>query len=319
MVPGFNMYNMNMNGNPWMQLASQGLGMFGGNSMGFSMGGFGSLTGMGCGSIFTNCYGEPNYDAMAGYGVANALLGVAGQAWAAHQANKEPEVNYTQEIKKLRDEVKTKTDKKAELADEIRSESSKKGAATKEIGSLNEQITSLDIEGKKKAWEEAAAQSPQPDNVNSLKEIYDNAVKEKKELEAKIKAQQDIIDAADEKIKANERDCAKLQDEIDELNKKLEAYQAKVNEKILDKADRGKLQRAGKGCLEETYDEKNPASERQLSRAFYEYNKATNDKDKKIYAEKIIQMYESNNQLENANSSNKQGYQIVKKWHETHK
>ena len=55
MAPGFNMYNMNMNGNPWMQLASQGLGMFGGNSMGFGMGGFGSLTGMGCGSIFTNC------------------------------------------------------------------------------------------------------------------------------------------------------------------------------------------------------------------------------------------------------------------------
>ena len=318
MAPGFNIYNMNMNGNPWMQLASQGLGMFGGNSMGFGMGGFGSLTGMGCGSIFTNCYGEPNYNAMAGYGVANALLGVAGQAWAAHQANKEPEVNYTQEIKKLRDEVKTKTDKKAELADEIRSENNKKTAASETKGKLDTDLATAQTSLTKLEQELNDATNLTDDQRNTLKLKIENAKNKIEELEAKIKAQQDIIDAADEKIKANERDCAKLQDEIDELNKKLEAYQSKVNENILDQADRGKLQRAGKGCLKETYNEQNPASERQLSRAFYEYNKATNDTDKKYYAKKIIEMYKSNNQLENANSSNKQGYQIVQKWLETH-
>ncbi len=277
MAPGFNLYNLNMNGN----LFSQGLGMFSGNSMGF-----GGLTGFGGPSIFTNCYGEINYDAAAGYGVANAIIGVAGQAYAAHQANKEPEINYTQEIYNINKEIKTKTDTKLEL--------------TNEINELQSSLTNInehhDVKEKYEAWQNAAEEN----KAELEKEYKDAKQKAEREINAQIKAKNEQIE--------------KLNSEIKALEAERERYQAEINKKILDKADRGALQRAGKDCLEQKYNEQNPATERQLSRAFFEFNKAKNITDKRTYAKKIIEMYDSNLQLENANSSNKRGYEIVQKW-----
>ena len=110
MTPTLGMYSMNMNG--WQGLFQQGLGMLGGSSMGY-----GNYSSFGGSGIFTNCFGEPNYDAMAGYGVANALLGVAGQAIAANRKEKAPEVNYTQELSKISKEIETKEIDKAEQTD----------------------------------------------------------------------------------------------------------------------------------------------------------------------------------------------------------
>ena len=80
--------------------------------------------------IFTNCFGEPNYDAMAGYGVANALLGVAGQAIAANRKEKAPEVNYTQELSKISKEIETKEIDKAEQTDIINTKTDEIKTAT---------------------------------------------------------------------------------------------------------------------------------------------------------------------------------------------
>lgn len=123
MTPTLGMYSMNMN--RWQGLFQQGLGMLGGSSMGY--GNYGSFGGSG---IFTNCFGEPNYDAMAGYGVANALLGVAGQAIAANRKEKAPEVNYTQELSKISKEIEAKEIDKAEQADIINTKTDEIKTAT---------------------------------------------------------------------------------------------------------------------------------------------------------------------------------------------
>lgn len=278
MAPGFNLYSMNMNGNPLMQM------MFGGSSVGF--GGFGGLTGCGGSNIFTNCYGEMNYDAMAGYSVFNALLGVAGQAYAAHQANKEPEVNYTQEISNINKEIDTKTKTKLNLTNEI-------NELNNSLKNINEHA---DVKAKYEAWKNASDE----DKANLEREYKEAKDSAERAINAQITTKNNQIKTLDEEIK--------------QLEAKRDRYQAEVDKKILDRADRGKLQRAGKDCLEQTYDNDNPASERQLSRAFYEFNQATNISDKRTYAKKVIEMYDSNLKLEDANSSNKQGYKLVQKW-----
>ena len=123
MTPTLGMYSMNMNG--WQGLFQQGLGMLGGSSMGY-----GNYSSFGGSGIFTNCFGEPNYDAMAGYGVANALLGVAGQAIAANRKEKAPEVNYTQELSKISKEIETKEIDKAEQTDIINTKTDEIKTAT---------------------------------------------------------------------------------------------------------------------------------------------------------------------------------------------
>ncbi len=283
MAPGFNIYN-NICGNQWMQMFTQGLGILGGNSAGYGNSAYiGNLLG---GNPFTNCSSEVNYDAMAGYGVVNALFGVAGQAYAAHQANKEPEVNYTQEISNINKEIDTKTKTKLNLTNEI-------NELNNSLKNINEHA---DVKAKYEAWKNASDE----DKANLEREYKEAKDSAERAINAQITTKNNQIKTLDEEIK--------------QLEAKRDRYQAEVDKKILDRADRGKLQRAGKDCLEQTYDNDNPASERQLSRAFYEFNQATNISDKRTYAKKVIEMYDSNLKLEDANSSNKQGYKLVQKW-----
>ena len=172
MTPSLGMYNLNMYGNSWTGLLQQGMGMLGG--------------GFGGSGIFTNCFGEVNYDAMAGYGVANALLGVAGQAIASNIKAKEPEINYTQEIRNIDKEISSKLEQQADLNSEISTKNDEINTANNTINDLNKQITDLDVTGKKKAWEEAAAQTPKPDNVDDLEKVYKQAKEDAEKLAQKM-------------------------------------------------------------------------------------------------------------------------------------
>ena len=162
-------YNMNMFGNPLTGMFNGGglSGIFGGSGFG------------GCG-IFTNCFGEVNYDAMAGYGVANALLGVAGQAIASNIKPKEPEINYTQEIQNIDKKITEKLEQQADLNIEISEKNDEISEANTKITDLNTQLKGLDIEGKKKDWEDAAKQNTQTYYVDCLNQIFEEALKESK-------------------------------------------------------------------------------------------------------------------------------------------
>ena len=283
MTPSLGMYNLNMYGNSWTGLFKQGLGMLGG--------------GFGGSGIFTNCLGEVNYDAMAGYGVANALLSVASQAIESNVKAKEPEVNYTKEIQNIDIEISEKLEQQADLNSEISTKNDEIVIANNTITDLNKQITDLDVAGKKKAWEEAAAQTPKPDNVDGLKEIYDNAVKEADELQTKIEEQNKIIEAAKEEIKIKEAEVAKLDTEIEELEAQKAKLQDASDEQVIKDAKSTSWQRAEKECIDswqQAPTDGKQATKKELKRAIYEYKHADNTTDKQEAAKAVKYMFESN-------------------------
>lgn len=310
MTPTLGMYSMNMNG--WQGLFQQGLGMLGGSSMGYYN--YGSFGG---GGIFTNCFGEPNYDAMAGYGVANAVVGVAMQAVAANRKEKAPEVNYTQELNKISKEIETKEKDKAEQTDIINTKQNEIQTATTKKATLEGELTNLnaDLASKKADYENAAKQNPVPSNLEALHTLYEKAEKAVEDKKAEIKAQEDIITKATEEKRNAETKEAALQGEINELKNKQAEYQEKINAQVLDNADGNVLQRARKKCMSETYDEKNQASKADIRRAFNTFIKADNDADKRTAAEKIKEMYGSNTKLADDFAK---PYSIVEQWLKAH-
>lgn len=308
MTPTLGMYSMNMNG--WQGLFQQGLGMLGGSSMGY--GNYGSFGGSG---IFTNCFGEPNYDAMAGYGVANALLGVAGQAIAANRKEKAPEVNYTQELSKISKEIEAKEIDKAEQADIINTKTDEIKTATDTKTKLTGDLKTAEsnLNAYKKELNDATSLTEE--QRNTIESKIAQAEKDVKAIEEKIAAQDDIINKATEAKRNAETKEAALQSEIDELKKKQAEYQKNLNTKTLDDADGNVLQRARKSCMDETYNEQNQASKADIRRAFNTFIKADNDDDKRTAAEKIKEMYGSNSKLADDFAK---PYSIVEQWLKEH-
>ena len=283
MTPSLGMYNLNMYGNSWTGLLQQGMGMLGG--------------GFGGSGIFTNCFGEVNYDAMAGYGVANALLGVAGQAIASNIKAKEPEINYTQEIRNIDKEISSKLEQQADLNSEISTKNDEINTANNTINDLNKQITDLDVTGKKKAWEEAAAQTPKPDNVDDLEKVYKQAKEDAEELQAKIKEQNEKIEAAQEEIRTKEAEVAKLNTEIEELEAQKAKLQGASDTKVIEDTKSTSWQRAEKECIDswqQAPTDGKQATKKELKRAIYEYKHAENDSDKQEAAKAVKYMFESN-------------------------
>lgn len=308
MTPTLGMYNMNMNG--WQGLLQQGLGMLGGSSIGY-----GNYSSYGGSGILTNCFGETNYDAMAGYGVANALLGVAGQAIAANQKEKAPEVNYTQELSKISKEIEAKEIDKAEQADIINTKNDEIKTATDTKTKLTGDLKTAEsnLHAYKKELNDTTSLTE--DQRNTIESKIAQAEKDVKAIEEKIAAQDDIINKATEAKRNAETKEAALQSEIDELKKKQAEYQKNLNTKTLDDADGNVLQRAGKNCMNETYNEQNQASKADIRRAFNTFIKADNNTEKQTAAEKIKEMYNSNSKLADDFAK---PYSIVEEWLKAH-
>ena len=294
MTPLLGMYNMNMYGNSWTGLLQQGMGMFGG--------------GFGGSGIFMNCFGEVNYDAMAGYGVANALLGVAGQAINHTVSEKrEKKAEYQEnkaEIERITQDIEDKTGEKAGLEAENKTKQSEITAADTAITNLKGQITQLnvDIEEKKKAYEEPNKQDPKPDNLADLKAAYDKAVEKKEKLEAKITEQVKIKEEANKTIEENNRKINELTEDITNLKKELNKLQAAVNEVDLDRADGKKFQRTKKEDFDAKWnDDGSMADNAEFTKGDMRYaiagfRNATSDEDKKYWANKIATIYKNMNQ-----------------------
>ena len=295
MTPGIGMYNFNMTGSSWTGLFQQGMGMLGGG-----FGGFG-----GCG-IFTNCFGEVNYDAMAGYGVANALMGVAGQAISSavsqkREAKAEQENNKA-EIEKIDNQITEKTGEKSTLSDEIKTKQDEISTASKTITSLKSQITDLNVAAEKDAYEKAKAQDPQPANLDDLKQAYDDAVEKEADLNKQIKEQEEIINAANEKIQSNQTAIEKLNEEIRNLEARKEKLQKSVNDFDLDKADGKKFQRTKKEDFDAKWNADGSMADNveftkgDMRYAIAGFRNATTNEDKKYWANKIATIYKNMNQ-----------------------
>ena len=233
--------------NPWMQLAQQGLNMFCGNSMNmfgmncslFNYGGmgFGSLGfgSMGFGGI--TGYNNVNYDAMAGWAVGNALLGVASQAIGSIKADRQNDnAVYADNKAQIESIDKQIVDLKAERKNpKIDAKyDTDINNAQKSLASANTKVLELTTalaELEKKTGEDRSE--------------TDIATK-KSELEAAKKVEKKAKTAKE----SAETACANAKAKISEINEKIKGLealrarlQAQVDDADLDKADGRRLQR----------------------------------------------------------------------------
>lgn len=225
-------YN-NMNNN-WKNLFQQGLGMLGINN---TFGSFGSFNPMSMnGSLFNY---NVNYDAMAGMAVANAVLGVTGQAISSSRAEKQAEKqeyannsknleNMQNEIKDLkdiasddnkvekeidsiydkninaattsRDNAKKALDKAKESKKQL--EAQKEGKTPEEIEKIDKQIKELNLDAKEKTYNKLNGDADTEGSVKYLEAQKAKAINDKK---AEI----------NERIKKLEKEVEKLQKEVD--------------------------------------------------------------------------------------------------------
>ena len=285
---GYNNMNMYMYGNNGFgNLLKQGMGMLSG---GYGIGGA---------NYFTNCYGEVNYDKMAGFQVANALLGTTFQAIAANKANKasEPQVNYTQELNAVAKEINTKEDELSTKNGELETlggEFKEPANKSKSVSTLQSELTNAETNVTNLKNE-----------LNGLDKNDSNYAATKTEKEGKIKAAEEKVTKlkADietkKKYEAKEQEIAKVKDEIADLKTKQGDLQKAANDKAIDDAKSNKWQRSDIGCLDKWQksagEDTQMASKKDLERASYEFRKGAETKaDKRKAANAFVNMYDSN-------------------------
>lgn len=291
MVLGYNNMNMYMYGNNGFgNLLQQGLNMLGGGY------------GMGSTSYFTNCYGEVNYDKMAGFQVANALLGTTFQAIAANKANKankasEPQVNYTQELNAVAKEIKSKNDEWATKSDELDTLKKDKSENDKKLTTLTTSLDSAEEALRKadRALKDAKSDNPNYDELNKAvtdaTKNRDKIKKEKDELEKTIEKQ-------DADIEAKTKELDEIKKKIAELEDKQASLQKTANEKTIEGHKSSPLLRARKECINrwqrEPSDNTKSASKAELEKAFHVFKKGGDSiADKKEAAIAFTNMYKS--------------------------
>lgn len=285
--------NMYMYGNSGFgNLLQQGMGMLSG---GYGMGGA---------NYFTNCYGEVNYDKMAGFQVANALLGTTFQAIAANKANKasEPQVNYTQELNAVAKEINTKEDERSTKSGELESLKSAKAKNEDKLKGVTGKLG--EAEGALRKAENAlnGVKSDDP-SYDKLNEAVTDATKKRDEIKKEKDKLEKTIEKQDADIEAKTKELDDIKQKIAELEDKQASLQKTANEKTIEGHKSSPLLRAREKCIDEWAAEDKvvdantkSASKAELEKAFYEFKKGGKDKTpaaKKKAATAFTKMYSS--------------------------
>lgn len=281
-----NMYMFGNNG--FGNLLQQGMGMLSG---GYGIGGA---------NYFTNCYGEVNYDKMAGFQVANALLGTTFQAIAANKANKasEPQVNYTQELNAVAKEINTKEDERTTKSGELASLNKEKA---ENDGKLTKLTTSLDSaeETLRKAENALSGVKSDDPKYDELNKAVTDATKKRDKIKKEKEALEKTIEKQDADIEAKTKEVDAIEQKIAELKDKQDTLQKAANNQAIDDAKSNKWQRSDIGCLDKWQksagENTQMASKKDLERASYEFRKGAETKaDKRKAANAFVNMYDSN-------------------------
>lgn len=282
-----NMYMYGNNG--FGNLLKQGMGMLSG---GYGIGGA---------NYFTNCYGEVNYDKMAGFQVANALLGTTFQAIAANKANKasEPQVNYTQELNAVAKEINTKEDERSTKSGELESLKSAKAKNEDKLSNLGLSNAQTEYENAQLEYQKANAKDPKPDNIEDLKRTYEDKRETFEKLKKEKTTLEDTIKKQDADIEAKTKEVDAIEQKIAELKDKQDTLQKAANDKAIDDAKSNKWQRSDIGCIKNWQKsagkDTQMASKKDLERASYEFRKgAKTPAERYEAANAFVNMYESN-------------------------
>ena len=290
--------------NNWMNLFQQGLGMLGINN---TFGSFGSFNPMSMnGSLFNY---NVNYDAMAGMAVANAVLGVTGQAISSSRAEKQAEKqgyetnsknleNMQNEIKDLKDividdnkvekEIDSTYDKNINAATTSRdkaktaldtAEKSKKqldaqktGKTPEEIAKIDDQIKKLNLDQKEKTYNKLNGDADTEGSVEYYEAQKTKAIKDKK---------------------------AEINERIEKLEKEVEKLQKEVDSYDLDAANGTKLSRTSDKEYEKLLDNDGNAMKNQryskadVKTAVDRFMQAVDDDKKMQAAKNLVEMFEN--------------------------
>lgn len=293
MVLNLNGYNMN---NGLMGLFQNGLSSFGGYSS-FGVGGFnGSIFPMG-GNYFTNCYGQVDYDAMAGFGVANALMSVATQA-AYHCLSQRPaKVDHQEEAKNVQDAISKKEAKKVELANDKQAADEKVSTASAEVKRLDGEIktTEKNID-KLKAEYDAATKNNDTNKASELNTQIREANKKLEELQKEKTEQEGIVKENTEKSKEYAEQISELDNEIKQLKAELKEHQDAINDNLLNKADGLRLTRTSdeeysKKVVDGKLDDNTTYTKNDFQTAIRNFRNAVEPSDKKEKAQTLVDMY----------------------------
>lgn len=247
-------------------------GMFGSN-----------IFGGGC-SLFTNCKGQPNYGAIAGFGVANVLLNIGGSAVSQLVQEKktnspkmiEQDVNGIQkeidtELKKLGSsvnesnyktyDVKTEswyTDGVKEIEDkksEIKGKLSENDLNNQKTISQNCETKIKELrEAKTKEGADVSALDTQIKAQESIKKDADDAIKAHEKAVKEEKALDEKLKALNEKAERKQKDANAIIEKITDLIDKRDNAQAQLNDAKLDRADGTRLNRVSESDFNKLFD-----------------------------------------------------------------
>ncbi len=260
-----NMFGMNMFGsnNIMGQLFSGTNSIFGGgfNMFGANMFG-GNMFGGGC-SLFTNCNGSFNYNAMAGFGVANVLLGIGGTILSQHisdrRANSSDQI--ATDIDGMEDKIDGLVDKLG--ADDVEEalawtvDKTDEGEKVVELNTtletkkaeLNKLPTKEACEADVKAYEDALNKTPAPSadelaQLKGKKELAEENLEKREALEKEInKLEKTDIPAAEKKQEAKAKEIKNIQEDIRDYQEKIKNAEAMIEDNIVDDADGNKFTR----------------------------------------------------------------------------
>lgn len=242
--------NNNMN-NSWIGLMQNGLSSLGmsgySNFGGMNLNSFGTSI-FGMNNIFTNCYGQVDYDALAGYGVANSLMGVAGMAFNHYMSQREPKVDHKQEAKDLKSEISQKELKHAELTTErlslegaIETAKATSKNLDNDISVAQKNVNTLQAEYDSKTKSNTDGTKTQ-EVAEILKNLNDAKEKLKKLQEEKAEQDKIVTEKSKELETCNEN-IARVEKEIENLTAELKEHQEEVDKSVLKKADGIRLTR----------------------------------------------------------------------------
>lgn len=287
MVYGFNTMN-----NGWMSTFQQGLSAFG-----VGTNSWGSL-----GTIGYNV----NYDAMAGYAVANSVFGVLSQAVFSCQAEKQAEKvqysNNARRIEQIDKQIKEleNTDSNDEVETRSKTDSDVK-AKQEAFDKASEAVKTNEnyLKDNEKAYNAAKERESKNEMkegdgalINKYKEC-ENQIGDLKKAEDKAKAE---LDAAKDALRTKIEN--EIKGEIDDLKAEKAKLQEEVDNQDLDNADGNKLSRLSDEKYENLLDEDGLAKKNEkyskaaVKTAVNRFMQATAPETKLKTAKNLVTMFE---------------------------
>ena len=293
--------NYNIRNNYWETLFQQGLGMLGINNTFGTSGSFNPMSMNG--SLFNY---NVNYDAMAGMAVANAVLGVTGQAISSSRAEKQAEkqeyANNQARLEQIEKEISDLN--KTDIAEEVETRSKTDSEVKSKQTAFNTASSNLQnavdyINNNKSAYDAAKAKDGKEltNDEEKLIKNYEKKVADKPELEEAKTTAETALNTAKSNLKTEiEED---IKNKINDLKAEKEKLQKEVDSYDLDAANGTKLSRTSDKEYEKLLDNDGNAMKNQryskadVKTAVDRFMQAVDDDKKMQAAKNLVEMFEN--------------------------